>query len=326
MQRICLGSPPLRYEGLFYSNYTLHMKKIIRSALVLILVSACSEKGYDANEDHSRGTLLRSMEIDGDTREYLIHVPQSYDTVVPVPLMLNFHGWEMKASEQMWVSDMRALAHAEQFILVYPQGTEWRGATHWNVGSWTAGSTADDLYFIDSLIGQVSAHYNIDPDRIYACGYSNGGFFSQELACQLSHKIAAIGSVAANMSVETLGNCNPTRPIPVVTISGTMDEIVKYDGSEPAGTISHRQTLDHWIVHNDVDTVPALTNVPNTNTSDGSSVVLYHYVNGEDMVEIEHYKVVGGGHGWPGKFGNMDMDANSVIWNFVSQFDRNGKL
>jgi polyhydroxybutyrate depolymerase len=307
-----------------FHKKSVHMKKILLLS-ALVLFSGCSEKSYDANEDHTRGTFLRSMEIDGETREYLIHIPQSYDTIDPVPLMLNFHGWEMKASEQMWVSDMRALANTEKFIVVYPQGTELMGSTHWNVGSWTAGSTVNDLYFVDSLIGQVSAHYNIDADRVYACGYSNGGFFSHELACQLSHEIAAIGTVAANMSVQTLNNCNPTRPVPVVTISGTMDELVKYDGSEPAVTISHRQTLDHWIAQNHVDREPALTNVPNTNTSDGSSVILFQYVNGEDNVEIEHYRVVGGGHGWPGKFGNMDMDANSVIWDFVSQFDLNGK-
>ena len=302
------------------------MKKILLlSALVLILFSCCSEKIKYVNEYHTRGTFLRSMEIDGETREYLIHVPQSYNTIDPVPLMLNFHGWEMKASEQMWISDMRALANTEKFIVVYPQGPEFMGSSHWNVGSWTAGSTVNDLYFVDSLIGQVSAHYNIDSDRVYACGYSNGGFFSQELACQLSREIAAIGAVAANMSLKTLGNCNPTRPVPVVTISGTVDELVEYDGSEPAGTISHRQTLDHWIAHNHLDTVPVLTNLLDMNTSDGSSVVLHHYVNGKENVEIKHYKVVGGGHGWPGKFGNMDIDANSVIWNFVSQFDRNGK-
>jgi polyhydroxybutyrate depolymerase len=61
------------------------------------------------------------------------------------------------------------------------------------------------------------------------------------------------------------------------------------------------------------------------NIFDGSSVILYQHLNGNNSVEIEHYKIVDGGHDWPGKFGNMDIDANTLIWNFVSKFNINGK-
>ena len=59
---------------------------------------------------------------------------------------------------------------------------------------------------------------------------------------------------------------------------------------------------------------------------DGSSVNLFQYFNGDNNVEIEHYKVINGGHGWPGVLGNMDINSNFIIWNFVSQFDINGKI
>jgi polyhydroxybutyrate depolymerase len=225
----------------------------------------------------------------------------------------------------MYVSDMRALSDSQQFFLVYPQGTKLWGSTHWNVGSWTEGSQANDLDFIDTLTDELAKNYNIDEERIYACGYSNGGFFSQELACQLSHKIAAIGTVAANMSTKTLNNCDPDHPIPVITISGTMDNIVRYDGSEPKETISHNNTIDYWISFNNSDLEPIISDLEDKDTSDGSSVVLYQYLNGNNSVEIEHYKILNGGHDWPGTFGNMDIDANTVIWNFVSKFDINGK-
>ena len=83
--------------------------------------------------------------------------------------------------------------------------------THWNVGSWTSGSNSDDLGFVDELINHISNNYNIDMKRIYAAGYSDGGFFSQELACNLSNDIAAIGTVAANMSTRTKDNCTFLR-------------------------------------------------------------------------------------------------------------------
>ena len=296
----------------------------------LILINGCTKKKLDEIVDQPpeviSGTFLRSIKVEGETREYIIHIPISYDSIQSVPLMLNFHGWTMSAADQMYVSDMRALADSEEFFLVYPQGTKFWGSTHWKVGSWTTGSQANDLDFIDALTDHIANNYNIDEERIYACGYSNGGFFSQELACQLTNKIAAIGSVAANMSTQTVNNCDPSHPVPIITINGTMDNVVQYDGSRPEGTISHKNTLDYWITFNNMDAEPIISDLQDINILDGSSVTLYQYLNGDNNVEIEHYKIVDGGHDWPGTFGNMDIDANTVIWNFVSQFDINGKL
>lgn len=295
------------------------------TCLFLTLLSSCSKKNYDTNVDHSIGTFSRSIEVEGETREYLIYVPNTYDTIQSFPLMLNFHGWTMSARNQMEVSDMRALSETDEFILVYPQGTRLWGSTHWNVGSWTLGSNAKDVEFIAALINQIADNYNIDDERVYACGYSNGGFFSHELACQLSQKIAAIGTVAANISEETINNCNPSHPIPIITISGTRDDEVEYDGSIPERTLSQEETLEYWRTFNKVDTVPIITNMPDLNSLDGSTAVRYQYVNGDNDSEVEHYKVVDGGHDWPGTFGNMDINSDSVIWNFVSQFNIKGK-
>lgn len=295
------------------------------SCLGLTLLPSCARVIDDVNVAHSIGTFSRSIEVEGETREYLIYVPNSYDTIKSIPVMLNFHGWTMSARNQMEVSDMRALSEQEEFILVYPQGTKLWGSTHWNVGSWTLGSDAKDIEFIDALIDQIANNYNIDNERVYACGYSNGGFFSHELACQLSQRIAAIGTVAANISKETVNNCNASHPIPVVTISGTLDEVIEYDGSVPERTLSQEETLKYWLTFNNVDTVPSITNIPDWYPLDSSTVIRYEYVDGDNNSEVEHYKVVNGGHDWPGTFGNFDINSNVIIWDFVSQFDIHGK-
>ena len=273
---------------------------------------------------------VKTININGVTREFILYIPSTYNSADAIPLMLNFHGWTMSASDQMNMSDMRALAESEKFILVYPQGTKFKnrfyGSTHWNVGSWTKGSTSDDIGFVDELIDYMAVNYNIDLERIYACGYSNGGFFSHELACNLSNKIAAIGAVSANMSTRTKDNCNPSHPIPVVTVSGTNDNEVSYDGGNFEGQISHNEVLNYWINYNETDASPIISDLPNININDGSTVKLYQYKNGNNNVEIEHYKVINGGHDWPGTLGNMDIDADSIIWRFVSQFDINGKI
>ena len=291
----------------------------------IIIIVGCKKDGNSQINDE-----LKTINVNGVNREFILYIPSTYDSINAVPLMLNFHGWTMSASDQMNLSDMRALAESEKFILVYPQGTKFKnrfyGSTHWNVGSWTTGSNSDDLGFVDKLIDHVSVNYNIDLERIYACGYSNGGFFSHELACNLSNKIAAIGAVSANMSTRTKDNCNPSHPTPVVTVSGTNDNEVSYDGTNFEGQISHNEVLNYWINYNQTDSSPIISDLQNINTVDGSTVKLYQYKNGNNDVEIEHYKIINGGHDWPGTLGNMDIDANSVIWRFVSQFDIHGKI
>jgi len=290
-----------------------------------IIIGGCKKDGNSQIDDE-----LKTINVNGVTREFILYIPSTYDSIDTVPLMLNFHGWTMSASDQMNLSDMRALAESEKFILAYPQGTKFKnrfyGSTHWNVGSWTTGSTSDDIGFVDKLIDNMSINYNIDLERIYACGYSNGGFFSHELACNLSNKIAAIGAVSTNMSTRTRDNCNPSHPTPIITISGTNDNEVSYTGTNFEGQISHNEVLNYWINYNQTDLSPIISDLPNINTADGSEVKLYQYKNGNNDVEIEHFKVINGGHDWPGSIGNMDIDANSIIWRFVSQFDIHGKI
>ncbi len=306
-------------------NNVMYTYILFFTIVLTIILGGCKKVNNSQINDE-----LKTINVNGVAREFILYVPSTYDNTDTVPLMLNFHGWTMSASDQMSLSDMRDLSESEKFVIVYPQGTRFRnrffGSTHWNVGSWTTGSNSDDIGFVDKLINHISINYNIDLERIYACGYSNGGFFSHELACNLSNKIAAIGAVSANMSTRTKDNCNPSHPTPVVTISGTNDNEVSYDGTNFEGQISHNEVLNYWINYNQTDASPIVSNLPNIDTSDGSTVELHQYKNGNNDVEIEHFKVIDGGHDWPGTLGNMDMDANSIIWRFVSQFDIHGKI
>ena len=128
------------------------------------------------------------------------------------------------------------------------------------------------------------------------------------------------------MSTRTKDNCDPSHPMPLVTISGTHDNEVSYDGTIPEGQISHDAVLNYWTNYNQTDTSPMISDLANVNTADGSIVKLYQYKNGKNNVEIEHYKLINGGHDWPGTYGNMDINANSIIWNFISRFNIDGKI
>jgi polyhydroxybutyrate depolymerase len=292
-------------------------KSILKKGLVLasILLSfSC----------FSQQTINGTIVHDGIVRSYKLYIPSIYNGNTAVPLLFNFHGYTSNSNEQMFYGDFRNIADTANFLVVHPQGTlDNTNTTHFNVG-W-GGSTVDDVGFTEALIDSLSAAYSIDQNRIYAVGMSNGGFMSFRLACDLSAKIAAVGSVTGSMTPSTLSDCNASHPMPIIQIHGTTDGTVPYNGS--AGwTASITNVLNHWATFNNCSPVPTVVNVPNTNTIDGSTVEKYTYENGDNCSEVVHYKVTNGQHTWPGSIFNFagtnyDINASVEIWNFISKYD-----
>ena len=292
-------------------------KSILKKGLVLasILLSfSC----------FSQQTINGTIVHDGIVRSYKLYIPSIYSGNTAVPLLFNFHGYTSNSNEQMFYGDFRNIADTANFLVVHPQGTlDNTNTTHFNVG-W-GGSTVDDVGFTEALIDSLSAAYSIDQNRIYAVGMSNGGFMSFRLACDLSAKIAAVGSVTGSMTPSTLVNCNASHPMPIIQIHGTTDATVPYNGS--AGwTASVTNVLNHWATFNNCSPVPTIVNVPNTNALDGSTVEKYTYENGDNCSEVVHYKVTNGQHTWPGSIFNFagtnyDINASVKIWNFLSRYD-----
>jgi len=289
----------------------------MKALVILSIFIGFYTKGYTQTIN---GTIIH----DGIVRTYKLYVPSIYSGNIAVPLLFNFHGYTSNSNEQMFYGDFRNIADTANFLVVHPQGTlDNTNTTHFNVG-W-GGSTVDDVGFTEALIDSLSAAYSIDQNRIYAVGMSNGGFMSFRLACELSSKIAAVGSVTGSMTPSTLGNCNASHPMPIIQIHGTTDPTVPYNGS--AGwTASVTNILNHWATFNNCSPVPTVVNVPNTNVLDGSTVEKYTYENGDNCSEVVHFKVTNGQHTWPGSIFNFagtnyDINASVEIWNFISKYD-----
>ena len=87
------------------------------------------------------------------------------------------------------------------------------------------------------------SEYYIDADRVYASGFSNGGFMIYSLACYLSDKVAAFGPVAL-MYTEELDNCTPDRPLPIIHIHGENDSAIPIEGSSYA--VGFSSVLEYW--------------------------------------------------------------------------------
>jgi polyhydroxybutyrate depolymerase len=266
--------------------------------------------------------ISETIQFDGLTREYSIYVPASYDGTTSFPLLFNFHGGNGVIADWQTTADMRPIADTANFILVYPQARQ--DPSDGNSLNWlpkTPG-TFDDVPFISALIDTIASDYQIDQNRIYACGYSLGGEFSYELACKLNSKIAAIGAVARTMQADPNSYCSPVHPTGVLTILGTDDFISPYNGITFGGIeyyISAEATHSYWATHNNCDTTATMNTV-------SPSVERYTWSTASGCAYVEELKVIGGGHDWPGSFGNMTIDANSEIWQFVSRYDINGLI
>ena len=274
-------------------------------------------------------TINASITHDGIERDYIIYVPEIYDGSKAVPLILNFHGFGSSASQQMFYGDFRDIADTEGFLLVHPEGTTFIGNQFWNVGFPGISSTIDDVGFTEALIDELATLYTIDLDRVYATGMSNGGFMSFLLACQLSEKIAAVASVTGSMTQDTFDDCNAQLPTPVLQIHGTEDDVVLYNENNLSLPIP--DVISYWVDHNNCETTPTTTTLPDVDVSDGSTIEHSVYEDGDNGITTEHMKVIGGCHTWPGSIintpgTNQDIDASMEIWSFFSRFDINGPL
>jgi len=289
------------------------MKKIL---ILILATTGLFSLGY------SQKFISQTIQNDGLTRGYNIYVPASYDGTTNFPLLFNLHGGGGTNSAWQASSDMRPIADTSDFILVYPQARP--DPSDGNSFNWIpkVPGTFDDVPFFSSLIDTIASNYQIDQNRIYACGYSLGGDMTFELGCKLNNRIAAIAPVARTMQSNPNSFCSPVHPTGVLTILGTNDLVSPYNGIVFGGIeyyISAAATHRYWATHNNCDTTATMSTV-------SPSVERYTWSTSLGCAYVEELKVIGGGHDWPGSFGNMTIDANEEIWNFVSQYDINGLI
>lgn len=272
----------------------------------------------------AQSTVSGTIVSGGLTREYLVYVPAAYTGNAAVPVVFNLHGYTSNNLEQLFYGDFRPIADTANFLIVLPNGTlDNQGNRFWN--TFLGNSTVDDVGFIRDLLDTLQANYNIDKNRVYSTGMSNGGFMSYSLSCQLNDRITAIASVTGSMIQSKLNACNPARPVPVMEIHGTADNTVPYNGSPASTFVAIPALVAKWVDLNNCNPMPIITQLPNINTTDGSTAERQLYTGGDHGSTVEHYKVIGGGHTWPGAsinigVTNKDFSASKEIWRFFRQY------
>ena len=283
--------------------------KNLSTIIFLFFLSSCSLK--DDTFTNEGALILTHDSVD---REYLLHVPENYDSTISHPIVFNFHGYGGTATDHMYTADLRSISDTAGFILVYPQGLlSEESSPHWNIAE-NGGdnkSDSDDFGFIESLINELSFEYNINENRIYACGYSNGAGFSFSAACYLD-QFAAIASISGLMSDWALDNCDPPKPVGVMILHGTSDSVRPYSGINDF-LLSVDEKIQFWTNFNNTDSIPQIINF-----NDGNLIEHFKYNNGINGSSVEHYRINNGNHIWF-DFSYEGRNTNQLIWNFLSK-------
>ena len=261
-----------------------------------------------------------TFDHDGIERKYRLHKPKNLPA--KSPLIIVMHGYSGSAEQMQngfgWVE----LADKEMFAVCFPDGTiDQEGNQFWNVGyALHSDATVDDTGFIVALTEYLQRQHDLDPERTFASGFSNGGDMSLQLAAHASDTFIAVGPVVGTMMEPLYINCTPEFPRPVIAFNGTDDQITRYAGDmkNADGWGPYESTpriIELWCTANETTELEQTT-LPDTDPTDGSTVELDRYWSKAHDREVRLYRVVDGGHDWPGTYGNMDIDATEEIWAF----------
>lgn len=193
------------------------------------------------------GNSSGSLMVGSVKRDYLLHVPSSYNGNSPVPLVVDFHPLLMDSAYQRSNSGYSQLSDKEGFIVAYPNGVD----PAWNVGPCcTKDRKVDDVGFARALVSKLIGQACIDSKRVYAVGFSNGGGMAHHVACNAADVFAAVAPASFDLLVENEQPCKPVRPISVKSFRSTNDSIVPYAGgasSPPTALLGYTLGTIHFL-------------------------------------------------------------------------------
>lgn len=298
-------------------------RRILLLAALLIASSACAPRGSHAQQPAA--TVERRLDIGGQLRRYLLHVPARLSPSAPAAVLLVFHGRGGTAEYTANRLGFRELADREGFVAVFAEGAGRR----WHDGHVVPLATGtDDFAYVSALLADVGRVVTVDPRRVYAAGHSNGAFFAQALACRMPGTFAAIAPVAGQLATSLAPVCRDAQPVSMLQIHGTNDAIVPFAG----GTL--RPGVELLPVEASAalraeragcDTQPHAVAMPDGDASDATTVRRVTWTSCANNLAVELYIIDGGGHGWPSHRASnrqaqgatsREIDAAQLIWEF----------
>jgi polyhydroxybutyrate depolymerase len=311
-------------------------------ALVLLSLAASSL---------AAGSTTETISIGGFKRTYRLHVPpslrdgqaqvvhgKSIHTVKPAPrgtvaLVIAFHGSGADGAAMERLSKFSQLADSEGFIVVYPDavGREWNDGRE-APGILSQARHVNDVAFVNAMITQISRTHRIDPKRIYATGFSNGGIFAHYLGSKLANRLAAIAPVSGGLAEPAAREFNPASPLSVCVVHGAADKAVPYLGGEVddhdnGRILATEDSVSLWVQQSGNAFAEPTSGVLSNTTADEHRRVKYtRWSAPSGNAEVLLYTIEDGGHAWPTNpqtpsvlnfwRSSKSFDTTRAIWDF----------
>ncbi len=185
------------------------MRNLIFYFIILLCSHSYAQIKYGKN--------LVNTVSEGVEREYVVHVPLTYDGIQAVPLVFMLHGTSGSGPEFYDNIGWKELSEKENFIVVYPSSlrykiideegpkitTKWNTPPDANFVLQPGEVGKDDIRFLRKVIDEVSEKYRIDARRIYLNGFSNGGNMAAKCAIEMGDVLAAVCQNASSFSLDT---------------------------------------------------------------------------------------------------------------------------
>ena len=257
-------------------------------------------------------------------RHYFIDLPPKGGAAAP--LIIVFHGGGESARSVANYSGLSAPANARGYAVMYPSGSGRLGLfPTWNAGNCCVYAMLhhiDDVGFTAALIDDAVQRFGINRHRVFLTGISNGAMMSYRVAAERPDLVAGIAPVAGSLITVTI---NIKGAVPIVDFHGDADHFARYQGG--LGRFSNEmlrsvpESLAAWAKANGVSQTPTLTLMPDV-ANDGTRVERLDY--GKGKAPLVHYKILGGGHTWPGATRDVhflgpttrNIDADQIMLDF----------
>jgi polyhydroxybutyrate depolymerase len=286
------------------------------------------------------GDHVRTLRIGNLDRRYRIHIPKTYDSGKATPVLVVYHGGGGNPESMIRLTGMNAKSDEAGFLVAYPFGTGKlaNALLTFNGGEccgYAMQNNIDDVGFTRELLDDLAKVANVDADRVYATGLSNGGIMAHYVASELSDRIAAIAPVGGPLMMEAPRN---KRPVPLMHFHGTADAFAPFKGGYGKGFLgrskvtsfrSVHHTIQAWVKANGCKTEPESVGLPDI-ANDNMKVTRKTWSGGKEGSEVVLIEIEGGGHTWPGQKptvsllgeSTMDISANDLMWEFFQKHSR----
>lgn len=310
---------------------------LVLAAIAKLVLNQTLLKTSYVNEPTLQGELIEdSLELNGHTRYFLWFKPSKMrDSSHQILYVLHGSTSNGKDIRKQMAYEFDELGGEKGFVVVYPTGY----FNHWNDCRASADyqsnvENTDDITFLKQIEQHIEAKLQVDFEKRFATGLSNGGHFCYKLALEVPDWITAIAPIAANMPIDENLDCSKKgRFVPLFVLNGTADKINPYEGglvsvmgNDSRGMVlSTDETLQYWTSLTNCTIEVRKNRLPDIVENEGSKIEESRYLcNGELKAML--YKIEGGGHTIPHPESNAlptilgvtnrDVNAPKMIWAF----------